>query len=72
MRIRSKLIQQCGLCARWTHDGEHIPSGNRNPGNGNYANGQLHLLGLRAQWTGSVHADGETSGELAGGASAAD
>jgi hypothetical protein len=34
MRVRSKLIQQCGLCARWTHDGDHIPSGNRDPETG--------------------------------------
>lgn len=34
MRGRSKLIQQCGLCARWTHDGDHIPSGNRDPETG--------------------------------------
>jgi hypothetical protein len=29
MRVRSKLIQQCGLCATWTRDGDHVPSGNR-------------------------------------------
>jgi hypothetical protein len=34
MRVRSKLIQQCGLCARWTRDGDHIPSGNRDPETG--------------------------------------
>ena len=34
MRVRSKLIQQCGLCAHWTHDGDHIPSGNRDPETG--------------------------------------
>ena len=22
-------IKQCGLCARWTHDGDDVPSGNR-------------------------------------------
>ena len=34
MRLKSKLIQQCGLCARWTHEREHIPSGNRDPETG--------------------------------------
>jgi hypothetical protein len=29
MRVRSKLMQQCGLCARFTRDGDNIPSGNR-------------------------------------------
>jgi len=34
MRTRAKLIQQCGLCARWTHDGDYIPRGNRDPETG--------------------------------------
>jgi hypothetical protein len=29
-----KEIKQCGLCARWTHDGDDVPSGNRNPRTG--------------------------------------
>ena len=29
-----KEIKQCGLCARWTHDGEDLPSGNRDPRTG--------------------------------------
>ena len=28
------LIQQRGLRARWTHDGDNIPSGNRDPETG--------------------------------------
>jgi hypothetical protein len=34
MRVKSKLIQQCGLCWRWTHEGDHVPSGNRDPETG--------------------------------------
>ena len=33
-KIKSKRIQQCGLCARFTRDGDHIPSGNRDPETG--------------------------------------
>jgi hypothetical protein len=24
-------LKQCGLCARWTSDGDDVPSGNRDP-----------------------------------------
>jgi len=34
MKVKSKLIQQCGLCARYTRDGQNIPSGNRDPETG--------------------------------------
>ena len=27
-------IKQCGVCARWTRDGNDFPSGNRNPQTG--------------------------------------
>ena len=27
-------IKQCGLCARWTHEGDDMPSGNRDPRTG--------------------------------------
>ena len=33
-KVRSKRMQQCGLCARFTRDGDHIPSGNRDPETG--------------------------------------
>jgi len=33
-KVRSKGMQQCGLCARFTRDGDHIPSGNRDPETG--------------------------------------
>jgi hypothetical protein len=33
-RVRSQRMQQCGLCARFTRDGENIPSGNRDPETG--------------------------------------
>lgn len=26
---KRKTIPQCGVCARWTRDGEYLPSGNR-------------------------------------------
>jgi hypothetical protein len=29
-----KHLKQCGLCARWTADGEDVPSGNRDPKTG--------------------------------------
>ena len=31
--IRGRL-QQCGICADWTRDGENLPSGNRDPKTG--------------------------------------
>ena len=42
------------------------------PGDGDYSDGQLHMLGLRASWARSVHADGETGREVAYGASTPD
>lgn len=30
----SNEIQQCGLCARWTHEGDNVPSGHRDPKTG--------------------------------------
>ena len=42
------------------------------PGDGDYSNGQLHMLGLRTSWTRSVHADGQTGREVAYGASTPD
>jgi len=34
MTVKSKLIQHCGLCARYTRNGENVPSGNRDPETG--------------------------------------
>jgi hypothetical protein len=31
---KSAKIQQCGLCARWTRNGNNVPSGNRDPETG--------------------------------------
>jgi hypothetical protein len=30
-------IKQCGLCARWTDQGDDVPSGNRDPRTGETA-----------------------------------
>jgi hypothetical protein len=29
MRRKRTAIPQCGVCARWTRDGDYLPSGNR-------------------------------------------
>ena len=62
MKVRAKFIQECGLCARYTRDGDHIPSGNRDPETGitpmdNFvcwrceldARGAFMLMGRRAE-----------------------
>jgi len=28
--MKEKKLQQCGLCAEWTRNGESLPSGNKN------------------------------------------
>ena len=34
MKGKRKEIRQCGLCVRWTRDGDDLPSGNWNPQTG--------------------------------------
>src|SRR5205814_4209287 len=72
MKVRSRLIQQCGLCAQWTHDGDHIPSGNRDPETGITPMDNVVCWRCERACARSVYTYGNASREVARGASALD
>ena len=70
MTVKSKLIQHRGLCARYTRNGENVPSGNRDPETGITPMDNFVCWRCQSKAPRSLHTNGETGGEMADGTSA--